>query len=217
VEYDTRTDSTVWSWEADPRDSFYSSVMGGVQLLSNGNLLFNNGVLGYAREISRSGRIEWGLAPWGQEHWRGMVFQQIKRLDLSNFLALNRDLSSMPRFPDKGSRAHPDLVWAHFSGGSTLPIHAGWVFSAIQWDFDPPFELRGVTVLVNGTRARIFMLFDDFVAFEVPEGVSGAQVIQSVEIYFRGNLQARMSSSPVEAFLGRYSVAVSPVAKGFPR
>jgi hypothetical protein len=59
VELDPRTEKIVWTYQDDPLVSFYSSHLGGVQRLSNGNTLICEGSTGRLFEVSQGGDILW--------------------------------------------------------------------------------------------------------------------------------------------------------------
>jgi hypothetical protein len=91
-EYDPLAEKLLWSWSATPPTAFYSHPLGGVQLLSSGNLLFNDLTRSpVAKEIKRDGTLVWEM-PNIARNWNGKVapFQQIKRMDLSRFLSKNQ-------------------------------------------------------------------------------------------------------------------------------
>lgn len=88
----------AWQFKANPPERFFSGIVGGVQLLSSGNFLLTNinarGDLDFKQtevlEISREGKIV-SSTPIDWEGARPMV-QQIKQVDLTDFLNSNKSL-----------------------------------------------------------------------------------------------------------------------------
>jgi hypothetical protein len=58
---DPSTQEIVWSWSADPPESFYCPLAGGCEQLPDGNLLVTNSTAGSAFEISMNGDIVWQM------------------------------------------------------------------------------------------------------------------------------------------------------------
>lgn len=82
-EYDPVLRKIVWQYPQSAKPSFYSQYGGGVQLLENGNILFN--ILGkdnWVVEVDRSGTT---VSRFPVPDF----FLQVKRLHLGKFLALN--------------------------------------------------------------------------------------------------------------------------------
>jgi hypothetical protein len=77
----------------------------------------------------------------------------------------------------------------------------------------PPTELAGLSIRVDGVPAPVFMAFDNFFAFEVPRIPSGAKRIRSADLYFNGGLAAKMVTSPIEAYPGRYMAEFAVTSK----
>jgi hypothetical protein len=181
VEYDLDLRAPTWTWEPEPREKFFATVMGGVQVLENGNILYNNGVLGFAQEITRSGQVVWGLGPSGGNHGIFTPIQQVKRYDLSSFLENNRDLGSVPvRAP----------------AASPGPVLWGYVYSQ---GFSPPLlQSEEVSVRVQGLDAPVFLAQDVLFGAHLPASP------RNVEVLSRGRPAARMISPPLEAFPGIY-------------
>jgi hypothetical protein len=101
VEYDLEASKAVWEWQASPPERFNAPVMGGIQALEDGNILFNDNTWGVAREISRAGKMNWEISnPLGQMNGRPAPFQHVKRYDLSSFLKKNSSLISIPGLGD---------------------------------------------------------------------------------------------------------------------
>lgn len=95
VEYDLNRKEILWSYPSVLSKNFYSSRMGGVQILENGNVLYNdNTSIPTALEISKNGNVMWSLILRGEYANKNTrePFQQIKRMDLSLFLKNHRGL-----------------------------------------------------------------------------------------------------------------------------
>lgn len=95
VEYDMVKKNVKWKYPSAFSEKFYSSKMGGVQILDNGNILYNDITsIPVAHEISRTGKIEWTLTPRGDYANKDTrePFQQIKRMNLNEFLKNHRGL-----------------------------------------------------------------------------------------------------------------------------
>ncbi len=52
------TREVVWSWAAEPPESFFCPLAGGCERLPNGNLLVTNSTEGIAFELAMDGRVE---------------------------------------------------------------------------------------------------------------------------------------------------------------
>lgn len=61
VEIDPATREVVWSWAADPPESFFSEVRGACQRLPNGNTLVTESERGRAFELDPDGNVVWRL------------------------------------------------------------------------------------------------------------------------------------------------------------
>jgi hypothetical protein len=59
VELDPVTKEIVWSYEADPRESFYTADMGASQRLPNGNTLITESGKGHVFEVREDGETVW--------------------------------------------------------------------------------------------------------------------------------------------------------------
>ena len=59
IELDPSAREIVWQYKAEPLESFFSVMMGGVQELPNGNILITESTKGHAFEITRQGEIVW--------------------------------------------------------------------------------------------------------------------------------------------------------------
>jgi hypothetical protein len=58
---DPITAEIVWSWSADPPESFFCPLAGGCEPLESGNILVTNSRAGEAFELTTQGRIVWQL------------------------------------------------------------------------------------------------------------------------------------------------------------
>lgn len=58
---DPVTREVVWSWTANPPESFFCPLAGGCELLSNGNVLVTNSAAGAAFELTPDKQINWEL------------------------------------------------------------------------------------------------------------------------------------------------------------
>jgi hypothetical protein len=95
VEYDLLKQKITWQFPKKFSKSFYSKKMGGLQILENGNVFYNDLTkIPTAHEISRDGKTVWTLIPREKIAIQNQYdpFQQVKRLDLSQFLKANRGL-----------------------------------------------------------------------------------------------------------------------------
>lgn len=61
VELDPRSGAVVWSYEADPREGFFTRTRGSAQRLSNGNTLLCEAERGLAFEVTPAGERVWSL------------------------------------------------------------------------------------------------------------------------------------------------------------
>jgi hypothetical protein len=93
-EYDPVTKKIVWQYRASPPESFYAPTGGGIQLLDNGNILFNDltketDVL----EVTRKHKVvsKWTV-PLINEEGVHVKFLTAKQYDLTKFLSLNKGL-----------------------------------------------------------------------------------------------------------------------------
>ncbi|MBI5901082.1 MAG: hypothetical protein HZB40_17905 [Rhodocyclales bacterium] len=59
IEFDPKTGTEVWRYEADIPWHFYSHVMGGCQPLPNGNVLICQSAYGRIFEVTRSNQVIW--------------------------------------------------------------------------------------------------------------------------------------------------------------
>ncbi len=95
VEFDMVKKDIKWKYPSIFSKKFYSPKMGGVQILDNGNILYND-ITGIpvAYEISRKEATLWTLTPRGDYANKDTrePFQQIKRMNLSEFLKNHRGL-----------------------------------------------------------------------------------------------------------------------------
>ncbi len=73
LEIDPRDGSTLWSWEADPPEAFFSETRGACQRLPNGNTLITESDRGHVFEVTRSGEIVW-------EYWNPELSGKRRRL-----------------------------------------------------------------------------------------------------------------------------------------
>jgi hypothetical protein len=76
---DPSTGEVVWSWSAEPPQSFFCPLAGGCERLANGNLLVTNSTAGGAFELSMDGRIVWRLTlpveVYGAERGRVSIYR----------------------------------------------------------------------------------------------------------------------------------------------
>lgn len=80
---DPRRAEIVWSYEGEPRRSFFTASRGGVQALPNGNLLIAETNRGRAFEITPGGAIVWEfftgvLEPRGEPPRRGAIYRMTR-------------------------------------------------------------------------------------------------------------------------------------------
>jgi hypothetical protein len=59
LELNPGTNEIVWQYEGEPRESFFSTVMGASQRLPNGNTLITDSTSGGVFEVTRDGEIVW--------------------------------------------------------------------------------------------------------------------------------------------------------------
>jgi hypothetical protein len=59
VEFDPISQHTVWSYEANPRDGFFTAARGSIQRFPNGNTLITESDTGRVFEVTREGDIVW--------------------------------------------------------------------------------------------------------------------------------------------------------------
>lgn len=94
-EFDPVTGETVTLYKSSPTSEFAPFWNGGVQLLQNGNILISDTTRGgRAFEVDRSGKTVWSMNHPVVDPVtnRPTDFQQVKRLDLREFLKHNRGL-----------------------------------------------------------------------------------------------------------------------------
>ena len=218
VEFDLERDRVVWSWAADPPSSFFSIGLSGVQLLPNGNLLFNNGILGFAREISRAGRPIWDLVRF--EYAVPWPSQQIKRLDLREFLARNRDVSALPTAAQANramaaTRVDPSLFYGYFSKEG-LPVHPGNLGPiVIDRGERHPSALAGLSVAIDGALAPVFIAENRVFAVELPSGWDLARLRRScVEVRVGDAARGARVTTPVEAYPGMFTAGFARLSSG---
>lgn len=79
VVVDPNTREVVWSWSAQPPQSFFCPLAGGCERLANGNLLVTNSTAGGAFELTTDGRIVWELTlpvtVYGAERGRVSIYR----------------------------------------------------------------------------------------------------------------------------------------------
>lgn len=79
VVVDPVTLEVVWSWSAQPPQSFFCPLAGGCERLANGNLLVTNSTAGGAFELTMDGRIVWQLTlpvtVYGAEKGRVSIYR----------------------------------------------------------------------------------------------------------------------------------------------
>lgn len=79
VAVDPVTRKVVWSWAADPPESFFCPLAGGCELLANGNLLVTDSNGGGAFELTMDGRIAWQLTlpveVYGRDRGRVSIYR----------------------------------------------------------------------------------------------------------------------------------------------
>jgi hypothetical protein len=68
----------VWSYQGDPRESFFSEVRGSSQALPNGNVLITESTKGRVFEITRAGEIVWEF--WNPDQTEDGARRQIYRM-----------------------------------------------------------------------------------------------------------------------------------------
>ncbi len=78
-ELDPLTEEIVWSYEATPRESFYSRIYGGAQRLPNGNTLITDSLVGRAFEVARDGELVWEWYGWETHEDEPMPFYRALR------------------------------------------------------------------------------------------------------------------------------------------
>jgi hypothetical protein len=59
IELDPVKEEIVWQYEAEPRESFFSDVMGGNERLPNGNTLITESTRGLVFEVTQAGETVW--------------------------------------------------------------------------------------------------------------------------------------------------------------
>lgn len=93
MEINPLSHKVVWRYVGSPRTSFQASHSGGIQYLNNGNLLYSTVEAGgQAFEIDKAGVVKWYFAVAAETNLEEFRIQQIKRLNLSKFLANNSAL-----------------------------------------------------------------------------------------------------------------------------
>jgi len=65
IELDPASGQIVWSWQGDPKESFFSKFRGGAQRLPNGNTLICESEKGHVFEIAPDGKVVWEF--WNPE------------------------------------------------------------------------------------------------------------------------------------------------------
>ena len=80
VELDPLTKEAVWSYQADPPESFYSHAWGSAQRLPNGNTLISEAASGRAFEITKKGETvwEWFTSRKNKEGKRAITYRVIR-------------------------------------------------------------------------------------------------------------------------------------------
>ncbi len=82
LEVDPRTDEIVWSYQADPPESFFSANRGSNERLPNGNTLIADSDSGRAFEVTPEGETVWEFfAPQVDAEGRRATIERIKRYD----------------------------------------------------------------------------------------------------------------------------------------
>jgi outer membrane protein assembly factor BamB len=80
VEVDPKTDQIVWEYRADPKESFYTSALGGTHRLPNGNTMIANSHSGEAFEVTAGGETVWRfLTPYKNEKRQRAAIVRMKR------------------------------------------------------------------------------------------------------------------------------------------
>lgn len=73
LEIDPRDGRTLWSWEANPPEAFFTATRGACQRLPNGNTLITESDRGHVFEVDRSGDLVW-------DYWNPEVSGNRRRL-----------------------------------------------------------------------------------------------------------------------------------------
>ena len=87
IELDPLSGEIVWTYEAEPRKSFYTVGRGSAQRLPNGNTLLAESGKGRAIEVTRDGDIVWefncpyGVGPQSRASIVRMVHHPAERID----------------------------------------------------------------------------------------------------------------------------------------
>ncbi len=87
LEIDPTDGSRVWSWRAEPKESFFTKGRGSCQRLANGNTLICESERGHVFEVTREGDVVWDF--WNPEVKNG------KRKRIYRFLRLSEDAAGI--------------------------------------------------------------------------------------------------------------------------
>jgi hypothetical protein len=102
IEINPVTEKPTWKYRGDPAESFFSNIMGGIQILPNHNVLITESIRGRAFEITRSGEIVWEFINPDVEkkkQERAAIYR-VERIDARTILSEDR-LQAMIAAPRK--------------------------------------------------------------------------------------------------------------------
>lgn len=153
----------VWSFTADPPESFYAPVRSGCQRLFNGNTIMVNGPDGLIREVNPAGDIVWlyqnpdginGPTVQGESHRATLMFL-VHRYPLDHPAFEGRTLA-----PGATIEIYPITM----SGSTVFPLepHESDLQIVIRSTITSDSGLAGATAMVDfGTGYQAFPMFDD--------------------------------------------------------
>lgn len=155
--------SPVWSFTADPPESFFAPVRSGCQRVSNGNTIMVNGPDGLIREVNPAGDIVWlyqnpdgryGPTIQGETPIATLMFL-VHRYPLDHPAFEGRTLA-----PGATIEIYPITI----SGSTVFPLepHESDSQTVIRSTITSDSGLAGATAMVDfGTGYQAFPMFDD--------------------------------------------------------
>jgi len=149
--------AATWTWQDSPVDSFFASLISGVQRLPNGNTLINDGPVADFFEVSPSGEIVWRyVSPMGS----GGPVDQGTTPPLANVFRAYRFGADFPGFVGK------DLTPTATLEGYPIIISGSAVSPAPPVPADTAFTITAEVTAVEGFVATVTVLVDAGAGFE---------------------------------------------------
>lgn len=170
--------SPIWSYQATPREDFYSSFISGVQRLPNGNTFIDEGENGNLFEITNSGNVVW---KYQNPITNAQISTQGDPVPAAPLPALFRSY--------RYAHNHPGLVGKNLIPNGTVELYdAHWQLT-IQSPHTSLMQYPGQGIFMYGQEQLITLIANEFPPYtflnwSVESGFAVIEDINSVHTTF---------------------------------